>query len=56
MSRSSRNDKKDIVQKLRIPYNILLLKLSGKQGFTVDEAVQIHDLIQAKKSIEELFS
>lgn len=43
--------KKDMAQKLGIPYDILLLKLSGKQDFTFDEAVQIHDLIQAKKSV-----
>lgn len=48
--------KRDIADRLGITYNTLLLKLSGKATFTLDEAMLLKDILQSNLSIEELFS
>ena len=48
--------KKELAQALGISYHTLLLKLGGKSSFTLDEALEVKDLIQASESVEELFN
>lgn len=48
--------KRDIADRLGITYNTLLLKLSGKATFTLDEAMLLKEILKSDLSIEELFS
>lgn len=47
--------KREIAQKLGMTYNTLLLKLSGKATFTLDEALKLKEILESSLSIEELF-
>ena len=47
--------KKKIAEALGITYNTLLLKLSGKATFTLDEAMKLKEVLQSDLPIEELF-
>lgn len=47
--------KREIAQKLGMTYNTLLLKLSGKATFTLDEALKLKEILGSSLSIEELF-
>lgn len=47
--------KSDIAHAIGITYNTLLLKLSGKYKFTLDEAVALRNFLDPDMSIEELF-
>lgn len=51
----SEKTKAQIAAELGIGYNTLLLKLNGKNKFTLDEAVTLKDILKTTKSIEELF-
>lgn len=47
--------KKDIAAKLNITYNTLLLKLSGKSKFTLDEALALKEILGTQEPVESLF-
>lgn len=47
--------KREIAKKLGMTYNTLLLKLSGKATFTLDEALKLKEILESSLSIEELF-
>ena len=52
----SKKSKKEIASELGMTYNTLLLKLRGKNDFTLDEAVKLKEILNTPKSIEELFT
>lgn len=52
---ASEKSKAQIASELGIGYNTLLLKLNGKNKFTLDEAVSLKDILKSPRSIEELF-
>lgn len=47
--------KKELANDLGISYGTFLCKLSGKYPFTLDEALQIKNILMSDVSIEELF-
>lgn len=47
--------KSDIAHEVGITYNTLLLKLSGKYKFTLDEAVALRNILDPDMPIEEMF-
>lgn len=47
--------KKKMARDIEMNYNTLLIKLSGKSKFTLDEAVRIKAYLKEEISIEELF-
>lgn len=52
----SKKSKKEIASELGMTYNTLLLKLRGKNDFTLDEAVKLKEILNTPKSIEDLFA
>ena len=52
---SSGLSKKEIAEKLGITYPTFLLKLNGKNYFTLDEAKHLKDILKCDKPIEVLF-
>ena len=47
--------KKELAQELGISYNTMLSKLNGNSSFTLDEAVQLKELLDTREPVEELF-
>lgn len=48
--------KAEIATELGIGYNTFLLKLKGKNKFTLDEALKLKGILKTEKTVEELFS
>ena len=48
--------KSDIAKKIGMTYNTFLLKLRGKNKFTLDEAIKLKNALDSDKPIEELFN
>lgn len=48
--------KAEIAAELGIGYNTFLLKLNGKNKFTLDEALKLKGILKTEKTVEELFS
>lgn len=47
--------RKELAQALGMSYNTLNLKLSGKRDFSLDEAIKVKRLLNAKEPVEMLF-
>lgn len=47
--------KKEMASELKMNYNTLLAKMSGKSKFTLDEAIVIKTYLEEELSVEELF-
>jgi len=47
--------KKEMANELKMNYNTLLAKMSGKSKFTLDEAIIIKTYLQEELPVEELF-